>query len=252
MFQSLLHQGISLLPLSGMRQSRTHTHSFQSLLHQGISLLRYMGRQQRQRMGAFQSLLHQGISLLDSTPAAFAISFWRFQSLLHQGISLLRHAGRSWRMPALRFNPFFIRASVYWRPPAPTTSRRASAVSIPSSSGHQFTAFPSIFLWQDKQTDSFNPFFIRASVYCLSSTWTYNEILNAIPFQSLLHQGISLLDSSKAVIRAWPGTFQSLLHQGISLLNMTKVESQTESDNVSIPSSSGHQFTVICGTVYGW
>ena len=66
-------------------------------------------------MEEFQSLLHQGISLLvEARPRAKALSF-PFQSLLHQGISLLDVEGipdEEWGVNS--FNPFFIRASVYW------------------------------------------------------------------------------------------------------------------------------------------
>ena len=62
----------------------------------------------------------------------------------------------------------------------------------------------------------FNPFFIRASVY-----W---ERLSAG------HKGFTI-------------EFQSLLHQGISLLSPEKPYGNHGSYGVSIPSSSGHQFT---------
>ena len=63
-------------------------------------------------------------------------------------------------------------------------------------------------------------------------------------FQSLLHQGISLLRLGSFL----PGTdiveFQSLLHQGISLLGPDGRPAGGHAAVVSIPSSSGHQFTV--------
>ena len=140
---------------------------FQSLLHQGISLLGTAHQSAAERVVLFQSLLHQGISLLEyqkgtvladgrvsvSIPSSSghqftegvirANSFTRlsgFQSLLHQGISLLLS--------------LFIRIGV-----------ARSAVSIPSSSGHQFTVC-SVFFLRVGRGASFNPFFIRASVYC--------------------------------------------------------------------------------------
>ena len=87
-----------------------------------------------------------------------------FQSLLHQGISLLgddRYPALAPRLP--RFNPFFIRASVYW---AASSAKRRDAF-------HRFNPFfirASVY-W-DAIADCvfsacvcFNPFFIRASVY---------------------------------------------------------------------------------------
>ena len=64
----------------------------------------------------------------------------RFQSLLHQGISLLLGrlcTGAACDRP--RFNPFFIRASVYCVPLTVRKGAQSRLVSIPSSSGHQFT-----------------------------------------------------------------------------------------------------------------
>ena len=113
---------------------------FQSLLHQGISLLGkgWHGRV-ASRLSWFQSLLHQGISLLSSVPARNARSCWAFQSLLHQGISLLLNLRLRRPKDKRRFNPFFIRASVYWGLTGMPDGRACRAVSIPSSSGHQFT-----------------------------------------------------------------------------------------------------------------
>ena len=63
-------------------------------------------------------------------------------------------------------------------------------------------------------------------------------------FQSLLHQGISLLPVRYRPGRVQvPTPFQSLLHQGISLLWAADHRREVEARLVSIPSSSGHQFT---------
>ena len=71
--------------------------------------------------GQFQSLLSQGISLLTFLFSMPGISTARlFQSLLSQGISLLRF---SEALPADLlggFNPFLVRASVYWRADRPS------------------------------------------------------------------------------------------------------------------------------------
>ena len=93
----------------------------------------------------------------------------------------------------------------------------AVRVSIPSSSGHQFTGF---------------------------SLWNAGTRL-PVPFQSLLHQGISLLTRIRVRYCAYTDPFQSLLHQGISLLvDCGSSPRRTPWPSVSIPSSSGHQFTV--------
>ena len=63
-------------------------------------------------------------------------------------------------------------------------------------------------------------------------------------FQSLLHQGISLLAIDRAVRHWHSAKFQSLLHQGISLLHVRWPGATARRAGVSIPSSSGHQFTV--------
>ena len=164
-FQSLLHQGISLLmvlkseseihetlivsiPSSSGHQftgstlrlaGETGTSVFQSLLHQGISLLAFL-RTSSGGLGFVSipsSSGHQftGRPILPDTPAST-----KFQSLLHQGISLLSVITEFKKdIQRNRFNPFFIRASVYWLPSGRGTG---------SLSGR------------------FNPFFIRASVYC--------------------------------------------------------------------------------------
>ena len=164
-FQSLLHQGISLLavlnPLLAwtggtvsIPSSSGHQFTVGRLVYsRGVFVV------------VFQSLLHQGISLL------------RYKEMLASppeiGVSIPSSSGHQFTDGACRvlqhgmcicFNPFFIRASVYcFSPPAPSAMPLIT-VSIPSSSGHQFTA---INLWRSGMTTacSFNPFFIRASVY---------------------------------------------------------------------------------------
>ena len=191
---------------------------------------------------SFQSLLHQGISLLRFSGWASANARTGFQSLLHQGISLLlQHGDRRGVQDAQRFNPFFIRASVYWSATGLHPECLAPRVSIPSSSGHQFTAeirengeefvvfvsipsssghqFTDIRILQDvwKILRRFNPFFIRASVYCVRMRHGTRHVDRS--FQSLLHQGISLLRYNLDYKIHLREGFQSLLHQGISLLD---------------------------------
>ncbi len=215
--------------------------SFQSLLHQGISLLLVVpGGGRPAPRGRFQSLLHQGISLLLSRRSPPPSLLGGFQSLLHQGISLLN-----------RIRQLFTED---W-----------GLVSIPSSSGHQFT--DRRIMRKRRWLDGFNPFFIRASVYCPETVSPvdarmimFQSLLhqgisllfqlhfqfgNAALglFQSLLHQGISLLQSVLSRSAASALRFQSLLHQGISLLLLWRPRSRQAMIFVSIPSSSGHQFT---------
>ena len=89
-------------------------------------------------------------------------------------------------------------------------------VSIPSSSGHQFTGMQ-----------------------------TAENAPRVEQFQSLLHQGISLLARPPGRGRLRIPAFQSLLHQGISLLDGVAWDVTVALRIVSIPSSSGHQFTGI-------
>ena len=163
----------------------------------------------------FQSLLHQGISLLNPVPPAVPVEErFKFQSLLHQGISLLDR--RPARPPGgrRRFNPFFIRASVYWAAGASSSRKRASTVSIPSSSGHQFTVIP----------------------------FSANGLRGLGEFQSLLHQGISLLPAFRP--SSWRAATVSIpSSSGHQFTGLAILASNTAWAKVSIPSSSGHQFT---------
>ena len=243
-------------------------------------------------MQAFQSLLHQGISLLETDTVVLTVS--------PRGVSIPSSSGHQFTGPRLGnetrggnpvsipsssghqftvgaystktcarssgFNPFFIRASVYWLENHSALPSTAGYVSIPSSSGHQFTESPrrhpgcrrgrvsipsssghqftgvrfakvrlvarsvSIpsssghqFTVQRHSGVSwcpvirFNPFFIRASVYCCAAV--------------------------KCTVVVGCKWFQSLLHQGISLLAGLFVLKNIACGSVSIPSSSGHQFT---------
>ena len=246
----------------------------------------------RQGPVLFQSLLHQGISLLDDVSSPASWSRYRFNPFFIRASVYWPHSASvsAWGL-GCSFNPFFIRASVYC-PARPVLRRRGlgafqsllhqgisllgssarpcciatRAVSIPSSSGHQFTGWQAGF-GQDALWGRFNPFFIRASVYWAAhagsdgacrrrfnpffiraSVYCHPEIRAAresiapvsIPsssghqftvglrtispvthppsFQSLLHQGISLLNGEISYQLLPLFKFQSLLHQGISLL----------------------------------
>ena len=166
--------------------------TFQSLLHQGISLLcNEQIPTTAPRSAPFQSLLHQGISLLDTHDGPSRRRGARVSIPSSSGHQFTgrrtQQARRKWRG---RFNPFFIRASVYW-----ATSPKRAASSRPSFQSllHQgisllVACFGNVHL---RQSLRFNPFFIRASVY-----WTglpLRKSPGSPRFQSLLHQGISLL-----------------------------------------------------------
>ena len=243
----------------------------------------------------FQSLLHQGISLLRTPRRALAAPFrWGFNPFFIRASVYCRGQGRPrGGRRGRRFNPFFIRASVYWRQTAclgicPRSGfnpffirasvywlRRAFArpcsrnsfqsllhqgisllqiipvdchqtcffVSIPSSSGHQFTGIPLINI-APRKIRSFNPFFIRASVYCSGNPYEWNVKL-VFPFQSLLHQGISLLARNASQTAAGQGCSVSIpSSSGHQFTASASSRPSTPAMRlVSIPSSSGHQFT---------
>ena len=293
------HRGVVSIPSSSGHQFtaahadevKTLACQFQSLLHQGISLL----ASGRRPLGVppvwFQSLLHQGISLLcprwRATATSCAVSIPSSSGHQFTGIRCLGSplVGRNrfnpffirasvyWFALALApqsewhgFNPFFIRASVYWpctRPPWPTCNSRFQSLL------HQGISLLIEKCKEERRilNRGFNPFFIRASVYwrteCASMTSAnppFQSLLHqgisllchayplvrtaAQAFQSLLHQGISLLGSMPRRVQALEQRlFQSLLHQGISLLRANGAGACRSRAGVSIPSSSGHQFT---------
>ena len=119
-------------------------------------------------MWRFQSLLSQGISLLYLIYAQPVSEVAQsFQSLLSQGISLLRMQWRIDRPPRhWRFNPFLVRASVYCETYAPAVD--ASRLILFQSLLSQGI---SLLLEnhggrKDNIRNRFNPFLVRASVYC--------------------------------------------------------------------------------------
>ena len=139
----------------------------------------------------FQSLLHQGISLLLAADSKrHGVSVW---------VSIPSSSGHQFTAPCWRdhpysggysFNPFFIRASVYWTCPPLATARAWRRVSIPSSSGHQFTGMissPNIAQCATVSIPSSS-----GHQFTGKSRIRYRGAREA-GFQSLLHQGISLL-----------------------------------------------------------
>ena len=222
----------------------------------------------------FQSLLHQGISLLYFIRhTAYGPITDQFQSLLHQGISLLDAPFQIGRSPiGMGFNPFFIRASVYCVRYFQMTSALLAYVSIPSSSGHQFTAgdcrrperlrcaFQSLLHQGISLLSLFGCLGASALVAFQSLLHQGISLLKTEGltrdaaykrFQSLLHQGISLLGPQGPAGGGGGNGFQSLLHQGISLLRNGRSAGTGRNSRVSIPSSSGHQFTGGSGSRFG-
>ncbi len=163
LFQSLLHQGISLLRVRPARAlSRIRDVSIPSSSgHQFTAVSRLLIQA---GVPVFQSLLHQGISLLG---AKCAKSTWNIAAVSipsssgHQFTGFRRGASGWWDRGS--FNPFFIRASVYCVAYGIYLIAGVNGVSIPSSSGHQFTAW--MYPLGNSRPPCFNPFFIRASVY---------------------------------------------------------------------------------------
>ena len=125
-----------------------------------------------------------------------------------------RHPGRRYRCRR-SFNPFFIRASVYWTPTGNNRARWQAVVSIPSSSGHQFTVNEALEAQLGFQR-RFNPFFIRASVYCVPIDEAH--VLDAFGFNPFFIRASVYCAASGSHWSLPPTSFQSLLHQGISLL----------------------------------
>ena len=113
-----------------------------------------------------------------------------FQSLLHQGISLLRRRAVSAHCGAAPVSIPSSSGHQFTGERDGTQAPQRGGVSIPSSSGHQFTG-PRLPI---------------------------DDFKNLSVFQSLLHQGISLLTASDLSQAVRLILFQSLLHQGISLL----------------------------------
>ena len=138
-----------------------------------------------------------------------------FQSLLHQGISLL-HGSVIRLLQRLRlcFNPFFIRASVYCALQA---------------------------MGRTLELGGFNPFFIRASVYW-KARLSCPERQQAM-FQSLLHQGISLLGRKIVFANQRRQRFNPFFIRASVYCSGGNRERYGPTFTVSIPSSSGHQFT---------
>ncbi len=165
-FQSLLHQGISLLGRPDVSRRAGDYRSFNPFFIRASVYCAINRFTKGDKLMPFQSLLHQGISLLPALAERLgadvaAVSIPSSSGHQFTGGGYLAdavHVGK-------RFNPFFIRASVYCAPGRPTAPSCSPPVSIPSSSGHQFTARSRRRALPSDTRRGFNPFFIRASVY---------------------------------------------------------------------------------------
>ena len=139
-----------------------------------------------------------------------------FQSLLHQGISLLIDSQRCLRTSNVSVSiPSSSGHQFTELPPGNYGIVGMKFVSIPSSSGHQFTAF-----------------------------LAGSEYRERIVFQSLLHQGISLLRIRRSLFGSWkPRSVSIPSSSGHQFTAHWPSRQERECYAVSIPSSSGHQFT---------
>ena len=171
----------------------------------------------------------------------------RFQSLLHQGISLLLPLGTFLIGLGIRFNPFFIRASVYCARVRLRRVRRRNAVSIPSSSGHQFTVRRRVGLRSHPETVSI-PSSSGHQFTGPPCAWPRTAPSWVSIPSSSGHQ--FTVNEYSPQFQQMGFKFQSLLHQGISLLRQNILAKGASMDNVSIPSSSGHQFTVFIVVIF--
>ena len=185
-FQSLLSQGISLLPCRCAKAIATWRRRFNPfLVRASVYWLAAPGAGQRQSL-AFQSLLSQGISLLVKwSHKGEARTQYMFQSLLSQGISLLtRHPGDTRVAPPDSFNPFLVRASVYC---VPTTG--ASLVFF-STCFNPFLVRASVYCQEpacrgaSQALERFNPFLVRASVYWVSGFFGFSHIGSLVSIPS--------------------------------------------------------------------
>ncbi len=217
------------------------TYLFQSLLHQGISLLEILTFLKKQLWSAFQSLLHQGISLL--------VKLLTLNSTPSRIVSIPSSSGHQFTVRKMTvakdvqqfsFNPFFIRASVYWFVFLGLFLCPFDTVSIPSSSGHQFTAsnnvvynatFPVVsipsssghqFTVHVLLATGINPGFVSipsSSGHQFTATRPAATLYFPLPVSipsSSGHQFTARMQTPPSPKRSG---FQSLLHQGISLLS---------------------------------
>ena len=170
----------------------------------------------------------------------YRASRFPFQSLLHQGISLLCNTTLSRTRPCASVSIPSSSGHQFTEFQHPLPGLVGGVVSIPSSSGHQFTESGTGFIQIDNKTEFQS---LLHQGISLLPVHAGVGVQRHVGFQSLLHQGISLLPGMDCILAMHGYSFQSLLHQGISLLDGVDGCQERLVARVSIPSSSGHQFT---------
>ena len=167
---------------------------------------------------------HTAVSIPSSSGHQFTVTGIKRAQLVSCGVSIPSSSGHQFTAVRLALDARVVRQ-----------------VSIPSSSGHQFTAAPDDGRAMPKR-ERFNPFFIRASVYC-NPSWVQlgHASLRFNPF--FIRASVYCVTQQGHAQRRLCMEFQSLLHQGISLLAYVARNPRIRALYVSIPSSSGHQFT---------
>ena len=167
-FQSLLHQGISLLIAPDAVPPNVMLISFNPFFIRASVYWQALTKPPR--------IAIRSVSIPSSSGHQFTARICRRDAMSRVTVSIPSSSGHQFTGVLARagllagiegFNPFFIRASVYWD----AEVREAIRIYV----------------------QCFNPFFIRASVYCLCMA--YGRVRDDA-FQSLLHQGISLLSAT--------------------------------------------------------
>ena len=118
-------------------------------------------------------------------------------------------------------------------------------VSIPSSSGHQFTELYKRF-WTMQERLSFNPFFIRASVYWISCQKIWRDYRRRFnPF--FIRASVYCRSTGRSAATTAP-CFNPFFIRASVYWRQQPENCIWIWCKVSIPSSSGHQFTAFLWT----
>ena len=141
-FQSLLSQGISLLEFHLSDGQMGFVKGFNPfLVRASVYCASWADRSKGESLWSFNPFLVRASVYCRNRGSARSVDkrAGQFQSLLSQGISLLtRPTGTRSPTPSRSFNPFLVRASVYWV--------------------NEITG-------EEEEGNGFNPFLVRASVY---------------------------------------------------------------------------------------
>ena len=140
-----------------------------------------------------------------------------FQSLLSQGISLLQNANEGFAERLSEFQSLLSQGISLLPKVAVDNDTEIVGGFNPFLVRASVYCMERLLLWNCTRLFCFNPFLVRASVYWSSFVGSGSRL--SWPFQSLLSQGISLLRVVGRALHPPIGHgFQSLLSQGISLL----------------------------------